>query len=131
MTVFLIRAESIVEIGVVELCLNAERIEIIFKLFLKEDILNTKHRVEWIVCNSDLKPEYVRNSPIVSKILLVCKRYLMFIFIWNNWAIVSRICCGNKLPFSFCLLSLPTSSSLLFVVRKPGAHAPSPRFLCN
>lgn len=71
-TGFLNQGGSIVEIGIVELCLSTGNTQIIFDSLLREDILTAKHREEpmgWIFRNSDLTPEAVRVAPPASKVL--------------------------------------------------------------
>lgn len=71
-TGFLNQGGSIVEIGVVELCLNTGETSIIFDSLLRESILTAKHREEpmgWIFRNSDLTPEEVRNAPAAKEVL--------------------------------------------------------------
>lgn len=67
-TNFLKKGGSIVEIGIVELCLDSGEINIIFDSLLREPILTAKHRDRskkfgWIFDNSDLTVEAVREAP--------------------------------------------------------------------
>jgi len=71
-TGFLNQGGSIVEIGIVELCLETGHAEIVFDSLLREDILTAKHReapMGWIFRNSDLTPEEVRNAPPAAQVL--------------------------------------------------------------
>jgi DNA polymerase-3 subunit epsilon len=72
-TGFLNQGGSIVEIGIVELCLETGITTIIFESLLKENILTAKHREEpmgWIFRNSDLTPEAVRNAPPAEEVFV-------------------------------------------------------------
>ena len=71
-TGFLNQGGSIVEIGIVELCLETGQTNIIFDSLLREDILTARHREEpmgWIFRNSDLSVEEVRNAPPAAGVL--------------------------------------------------------------
>jgi len=78
-TGFLNQGGSIVEVGIVELCLKTGKTEIIFDSLLKEDILTARHREEpmgWIFRNSDLTPDEVRNAPPASEVLIKVQKIL-------------------------------------------------------
>ncbi|MBI9064088.1 MAG: 3'-5' exonuclease [Marinilabiliaceae bacterium] len=78
-TGFLDQGGSIVEIGIVELCLETGYTEIIFDSLLKEDILSAKHREKpmgWIFRNSDLTPEEVRDAPPATEVLAKVQQIL-------------------------------------------------------
>ncbi|TLX74141.1 3'-5' exonuclease [Labilibacter sediminis] len=78
-TGFLDQGGSIVEIGIVELCLETGHTNVIFDSLLKEDILTAKHCEEpmgWIFRNSDLTPEKVRNAPPASEVLTKVQKIL-------------------------------------------------------
>jgi len=63
---------SIVEIGIVELCLESGNVKTIFDSLMREDILTAKHREEpmgWIFRNSTLTVEEVRDAPLAKDIL--------------------------------------------------------------
>ena len=78
-TGFLDQGGSIVEIGIVELCLETGHIDVIFDSLLKENILTAKHREEpmgWIFRNSNLTPEEVRKAPPATEVLTKVQKIL-------------------------------------------------------
>ncbi len=94
----------IVEIGIVELCLNTGNSEIIFDSLCREDGLNAKHReyltykekgkeppksaLGWIFGNSSLTPDKLRNAPnlkdIKKEIQAIINKYPLGITAFNR-----------------------------------------------
>jgi len=78
-TGFLNQGGSIVEIGIVELCLETGHVKVIFDSLLREDILTARHREKpmgWIFRNSNLSIEEVRNAPPASEVFLKVQKIL-------------------------------------------------------
>jgi len=120
-TGFLNQGGSIVEIGIVALCLETGQTEIIFDSLLRENILTAKHREEpmgWIFRNSDLTPEAVRDAPSASEVLtkvqhiidqypLGCTAYnkqFDFGFLTDRGLIIKELPCPMLLATDICQL---------------------------
>jgi DNA polymerase III alpha subunit (gram-positive type) len=62
---------SIIEIGIVELCLDTGDIKEVFSSLLRENILTAKHKEKpfgWIFENSDLTVEALREAPAAKEV---------------------------------------------------------------